>query len=62
VEIKSARLAKDKKTVLLEIAGFQPANQMKIKVNLKAADGTEISQEIYNTVHKLGTRSVASIQ
>ena len=62
VEIKSARLAKDKKTVLLEIAGFQPANQMKIKMNLKAADGTEISQEIYNTVHKLGSRSVASVQ
>ncbi len=62
VEIKSARLAKDKKTVLLEIAGFQPANQMKIKMSLKAADGTEINQEIYNTVHKLGSKSVASIK
>lgn len=46
VELKSARLAQDKKTVLLEIAGFQPANQIKIKMSLKAADGTEINQEI----------------
>lgn len=62
VEVKSARLAKDKKTVLIEITGFQPANQMKIKMSLKAADGTEINQEIYNTVHKLGSKSVASIK
>ncbi len=60
VEIKSARLGKDKKTVLLEIPGFQPVNQMKIKMSLKAADGTAINQEIYNTIHKLGTKTVAS--
>jgi hypothetical protein len=62
VEVKSARLAKDKRTVLLEISGFQPANQMKVKMSLKAADGTAINQEIYNTVHKLGAKSVASVQ
>ena len=62
VEVKSARLAKDKKTVMLEIPGLQPVNQMKIKMSLKAADGTEIKQEIYNTIHKLGARSVASIK
>ena len=62
VEIKSARLAKDRKTVLLEITGFQPVNQMKIKMSLKAADGTAINQEIYNTIHKLGRASVASIK
>ena len=62
VEVKSARLAKDKKTVLLEIPGFQPVNQMKIKMSLKAADGTVINQEIYNTIHKLGAKSVASVK
>ena len=62
VEVKSARLAKDKKTVMLEIPGFQPVNQMKVKMSLKAADGTEIKQEIYNTIHKLGARSVASVK
>ena len=62
VEIKTVRLAKDKKTVLLEIPGLQPVNQMKIKLGLKSADGTEINQEIYNTIHKLGARTVASVK
>ena len=62
IEIKSARLAKDGRTVLLEIPGLQPANQMKIKMSLKAADGTAINQEIYNTIHKLGATSVASVK
>jgi hypothetical protein len=60
IEIKSARLSKDKKAVLLEIPGLHPVNQMKIKMNLKAADGTAVNQEIYNTIHKLGRASVAS--
>jgi hypothetical protein len=62
LEIKSARLAKDKKTVLLEIAGFQPANQVRIQRSLKASDGIAINQEIYNTIHKLGAKTVASIK
>lgn len=62
VEVKSARLARDKKTVLLEIPGIRPVNQMKVKMSLRAADGTEINQEIYNTIHKLGKKSIASIK
>ena len=62
IEIKSARLASDGRIVLLEIPGLQPANQMKIKMNLKAADGTAVSQEIHNTIYKLAATSVASIQ
>jgi len=61
LEIKSARLAKDKKTVLLEIADFKPADQLKVKLSLKAANGMPIDQELYSTVHKLGVRSVAAI-
>ena len=33
---------------------------MKIKLHLKAADGTPITQEIYNTIHKTGSASVAA--
>ena len=60
VELKSARLAKDGRTVLLEIPDLRPVNQMKIKLHLKAADGTPITEEIYNTIHKIGATSVAA--
>ena len=60
VALESAQLLKDKKTVLLQIPGIQPVNQMKIKMSLKAADGTPINQEIYNTIHKVGSAGVAS--
>jgi hypothetical protein len=62
MEIKSARLAADKKTVLLELPGLRPVNQMKIKLSLKAADGAAIHQEIYNTIHRLGSGTVAAIR
>ena len=52
VEVKSARLSADKKTVLLEMP-VKPVMQMKIKFALKAEDGTPTSHEIYNTIHKV---------
>jgi hypothetical protein len=61
LEVKSARLAKDRKTVLLELSDFKPANQIKVKVNLRAADGTTITEDIYATVHRLRAASVASV-
>jgi hypothetical protein len=60
VELKSARLDKDGRTVFLEIPNLRPVDQMKIKLHLKAADGTPITQEIYNTIHKTGSASVAA--
>jgi hypothetical protein len=62
VEIKSARLAKDKKTVLLELADFKPVDQIKLKLSLQAADGTAIQQEIYGTIHKTRATPVASVK
>ncbi|HYV31403.1 MAG TPA: hypothetical protein VEO53_09895, partial [Candidatus Binatia bacterium] len=62
VEIRSVRLGKDNQTVFLEIPGLQPVDQMKIRMSLKAADGTAINQEIYNTIHKLASTSVAAAQ
>jgi len=53
-EVKSARLSADKKTVFLEIPDIRPCDQMKIRFNIDAADGTPVSQEIYNTIYKLG--------
>ena len=62
VEVKSARLAKDGRSVLLEIPGLQPAMQMRIKMTLKSAEGVPVNQEIYNTIHKVGKESVASVK
>ena len=50
------RVLPDQKTVLLEIADLKPVNQMKITFNLKAADGTPIKQELFNTIHKVPTK------
>ena len=60
LDVKSARLSADCRSVSLEIPGLRPANQVRIKLNLKAADGTAISQDIYATIHKLGNASVAA--
>ncbi|HEU0010553.1 MAG TPA: DUF6797 domain-containing protein [Verrucomicrobiae bacterium] len=60
LEVKSARLSADCRAVSLEIPDLRPANQVKIKLNLKAADGTTISQDIYATIHKMGGASVAA--
>lgn len=54
VTIKSVKLLADKKTIFLEIPDIQPVHQMKIKIKINAADGFPISQDIYNTIHRLG--------
>ncbi|NDA65691.1 MAG: hypothetical protein EB141_02310 [Verrucomicrobia bacterium] len=56
LDVKSVRVAPDKKTVFLEIPDMKPVMQMKVKCNIKAADGADVSQEIYNTIHKLAER------
>ncbi|MFM1768752.1 MAG: hypothetical protein RJA22_1281 [Verrucomicrobiota bacterium] len=61
-EVKSARLAKDGRTVLLEVPSLKPANQVRIKLNLKAADGAPVAFDIYNTIHKPGRAGVASVK
>jgi glucose/arabinose dehydrogenase len=53
VEVKSAKLLANKKTVQLEIPSIQPVMQMKISANVKAADGTPVKQEVWNSIWKL---------
>ena len=60
LDVKSARVSADCRAVSLEIPGLRPANQVKVKLNLKAADGTAISQDIYATIHKMGGAGVAA--
>ncbi len=53
VEVKSAKLSPDGKTVFLETAPLQPVMQMRIKYALETADGTALRQEIYNTINRV---------
>jgi|GEM_PF-775315 len=53
VEVTSIKLLGDGKEIFLEIPDMVPAMQMRIAYDLKAADGTTMSEDIYNTVHKL---------
>jgi hypothetical protein len=53
VEIASANLSADGKTVTLKIPTLQPVMQMKIQLNLKSADGVPIKETIHNTINRL---------
>ena len=53
VQIRSVKLGPDGRTVFLEIPDLQPVMQMKIKCNLKAADGAPVAAEIFNTINKV---------
>jgi glucose/arabinose dehydrogenase len=53
VEIKSARLQPDGRTVALEIPSVKPVMQMSVTYKLKAADGRDVEGAIYNTINKL---------
>lgn len=52
VEVKSARISKDHRTVFLEIPSIAPVMQMEIQYNVATEDGTPIEQEIYQTIHE----------
>ncbi len=51
--IQGAKLSADGKTVTLEIADLKPVMGQSITYNLKAKDGTEISQTIQHTINAI---------
>ena len=53
VEVRSARLSEDGKTVLLDLADLREVDQMQVSFELKAADGAPVRYEISSTVNKL---------
>ena len=53
IDITSANLSNDGLQVTLKIADLRPVMQQTLKFNLKAADGTAISQEIMHTIHEI---------
>jgi glucose/arabinose dehydrogenase len=54
VEVQSATLSSDGKTVTLKVDKLQPVMQMKIAYRLKAADGAKVQNAIYNTINVVG--------
>jgi len=53
VEISRALLADDNQTLSLEIPDLRPAHQMKIRYNLKSAQGKPVRGEVYATVNRV---------
>jgi glucose/arabinose dehydrogenase len=53
LEVKSAKLLPDGKSVFLEIPAIQPVMQMQITYTLSSRDGAPIKGDIYNTIHEL---------
>lgn len=60
LEVKSAKLQPDGKTVVLEIAGIKPVMQMKISYNIDTKDKPGLKGDIFNTIHNLGAGPVAA--
>lgn len=54
VEVRSARLSEDGRSVLLEIKDLKPVMQMHIRYNLDAVDGSLVRGSVYHTIHRLG--------
>ncbi len=51
VPVEAARLAADGRTVFLQTPPLQPVMQMKVSWNIRAADGTVLRNELYQTIN-----------
>ncbi|HSZ56926.1 MAG TPA: DUF6797 domain-containing protein, partial [Tepidisphaeraceae bacterium] len=61
VNVKSAKLLADRKTVFLEIPTIHPVMQMGIQVHINAADGTPIECEVDETINHLPGSSMPAV-
>ena len=53
IDIKSAKLSEDGRTVTLKIEDLKLANNQSLKWDIKAKDGTAVAQEIQQTIHEI---------
>ncbi len=53
VEVRSARLSPDRRSVFLELPDIRPVMQMRLQFRLKSADGAPVAHEIHNTVNRV---------
>jgi len=54
VDIKSARLSDDGRSVFLEIPALKPVMQLRLRYSLRSADGAPVKGEYDGTIHRLG--------
>ncbi len=55
VEIRSAKLSPDGRSVFLEIPGLKPVHQFRVRYNLRSAGGGLVKGELAATLHRLAT-------
>ena len=60
LNITSATLSVDGRTVTLGIEDLRPVMQQSIKWDLKAEDGTQVAQEIQHTIHEIGATAAVN--
>ncbi len=53
VDVESATLLEDGRTVFLEIPGIQPVSQLALSYTLNAKDGTKLDQTYVHTIHNV---------
>lgn len=53
MEISNVKLAKDGRSVLLQIPDIKPANQVKMNLNLQSADAEPFNELVYLTINKV---------
>ncbi len=51
VPIRAARLAPDRRSVFLEVPGLVPVMTSRIKLNVRAEDGSRVPDEVIHTIH-----------
>lgn len=51
VPIQSVQVAEDGKSVFLEVAGLVPVMQMRIRMNVKAVDGSRVPDDVAHTIN-----------
>ena len=55
MEVESARLSPDGKTITLRFNDLKPVMQMRIQYNLKAADGSQVRNVLHHTINAVGS-------
>jgi hypothetical protein len=53
VFIDAIKLSPDNQSVILDLPDMGPAHQVKISYRIKSADGNDLKNEIYQTIHKI---------